>query len=148
MINARVPGVVAVTHTVRQIRRPGIRAFWFLFALESILIGAALLAALGALPARTPLTQASGVETLRAAVWSRVDGAVDDPVVEVAPGVMVRSSAVRGFALGGETFYYYFEGRQGFDPLSRGKVTAQDIEVVVQDTDGERTLVIYRILQS
>jgi hypothetical protein len=147
MINARVPGVVAVTRTAQTLRRPGMRTFWLLFTLEGFLIGAVLLAILAALPARTPLTQASDAETVRLAVWSRVGGAVDDPVVEVAPGVMARSSAVRGFALGGETFFYYFEGRQGFDPLSRGKVSVQDIEVVVRDTDGERTLVIYRVLE-
>ncbi|HWQ12404.1 MAG TPA: hypothetical protein VNL77_06380 [Roseiflexaceae bacterium] len=146
MINAHVPGVAVATHAVRKIRRPGMGTFWLLFALESVLIGAALLAVLNALPARTPLTQAADVDTLRAAVWSRVDGTLEDPVIEVAPGVTARSSAVRGFALGGQTYFYYFEGRRGFDPLSRGAVSEHAIEVVARDTDGERTLVIYRML--
>ncbi|MEN9939136.1 MAG: hypothetical protein RLZZ387_5715 [Chloroflexota bacterium] len=116
--------------------------------LESILVTALLLLVLSVLPARTPLTQAGDAETLRAAVWSRLDGAVSDPVIEVNPGVMVRSSVVRGFALGGVTYYYYFEGRTGFDPLSRGAVSQQQIEVLARDSNGERTLVIYRILSS
>lgn len=147
MINAHFPGVVAAEQAAPRVRRPGLRTFWMLFALESALIAGLLALVLSALPPRTPLQHTAEADVLRTAVWSRVGGAVSDPVIEVAPGVTVRSSAVRGFELNGATFYYYFEGRPGFDPLSRGVVSLDTIEVVARDTDGERTLVIYRILQ-
>lgn len=148
MVNAHFPSVVAAERLAPRVRRPGLRTFWMLFALEGVLIVAALALVLGALPQRTPLQRASDADVLRAAVWSRVGGAVSDPVIEVAPGVTVRSSAVRGFELNGVTFFYYFEGRRSFDPLSRGAVSPDDVEVVTRDTDGERALVIYRILNS
>lgn len=147
MINAQIANAAAAKQPVLTIRRPGLRAFWMLFAVEALVIVAAFGWLLGHLPERTPLSQAPEVDVLRAAVLSRVDGTLDDPVVEVAPGVMVRSSAVRGFELGGVTYYYYFEGRAGYDPLSRGRVTDSQVEVVARESDGDRTLVIYRLLQ-
>jgi hypothetical protein len=148
VINAHFPGMVVASPRTRTARRPGMRMFWALFAAEGVLIGVLLLAMLSALPSLMPMSRAADIDTLRAAVWSRVDGSLDDAVVEVAPGVMARSSSVRGFSLGDNTYYYYFEGKRGFDPLSRGKVSESQVEVVARDSDGERTLVIYRILSS
>jgi hypothetical protein len=146
MLNAHVSGVVTGEHTASRVHRPGMRTFWALFALEAALVFAVAAVLLNVLPQRTPLSQTADAELLRAAVLSRLDGTLDDPVVEVAPGVTVRSSALRGLELGGVTYHYYFEGQRGFDPLSRGKLRSNDVEVVVRDSDGERTLVIYRIL--
>jgi hypothetical protein len=147
MINAQIARVAPAERPALMVRRPGVRAFWMLFAAEALVLAVALGWLLGHLPQLTPLSQTAEVDVLRSAVWSRVDGALDDPVVEVAPGVLVRSSAVRGFELGGVTYHYYFEGRAGYDPLSRGRVTDRQVEVVARDSDGERTLVIYRLLQ-
>lgn len=147
MINAQIVGVTAAEQPALTLRRPGARTFWMLFAVEALVLVAAFGWLLGHLPQRTPLSQAAEVDMLRSAVWSRVDGTLDDPVVEVAPGVMVRSSAVRGFQLGGVTYHYYVEGRAGYDPLSRGRVTDRQVEVVARDSDGDRTVVIYRMLQ-
>jgi hypothetical protein len=146
MINAHISGVVTAERAAPAVRRPTARTFWMLFALEATLVAAVLALVLSALPQRTPLTNSADTELLRGAVWSRLDGALDDPVVEVAPGVTVRSSAVRGFELSGVTYHYYFEDRSGFDPLSRGVVSPAEVEVLVRESDGERTLVIYRIL--
>jgi hypothetical protein len=75
-----------------------------------------------------------------------VHGSINDPLVEISPGISVRSSSVRGFAVNGRTFYYYFEGQPGFDPLGRGAVAERDIAVVLRDTDGPKPLVIYEII--
>jgi hypothetical protein len=148
VINARISSVVPMERAAPVVRRPGIRFFWLLFVAEGLLIVAALIALLSLVPQRTPLASGADTEVLRAAVLSRLDGAVSDPVIEVAPGVTARSSAVRGFALNGVTYFYYFEDRRGLDPLSRGKVTERDVEVLLRESDGERTLVIYRLLNA
>lgn len=96
---------------------------------------------------RTPYTSLTPLEaeTIRAAVQSRLDETVDDPLVEVAPGIVVRSSNIRGFRLNGEVYYYYLEGERNFDPLSRGIVGHGDIDVVLRDPVGSSPLVVYRL---
>ena len=74
-------------------------------------------------------------------------GRVNDPLTDIAPGISVRASSVRGFALNGRVYYYYFEGQRGFDPLSRGAVAQRDVEVLLRDADGPKPLVIYEIIQ-
>lgn len=149
MINAQLQGLAAPDRAnPLQARRVGPRAFWLLFAAEGIFVAAALLLTLHLiLPTRVPMARGSDYLTVRDAIWSRVNGATDDPLVEIAPGVTVRESNVRGFSLNGQTYYYYLEGRRGFDPLSRGAVGRHAIEIVLRDDGGPQTLVIYRLLR-
>ena len=72
------------------------------------------------LPSRAPLARSADFEAVRDAVWGRVNGTISDPLTDIAPGISVRASSVRGFVLNGQVYYYYFEGQRGFDPLSRG----------------------------
>jgi hypothetical protein len=128
------------------VHRIGPRGFWLLLALEGAFVAIVLLTALNfVLPARVPLSSSGDFATVREAIWSRLNGAADDPLLEIAPGVTARSSSVRGFALNGQVYYYYLEGQRGFDPLSRGAVDARDIEVVLRDEGGPKTLVLYRL---
>ncbi len=123
----------------------GIRFYRALFAVY-LLAFSALLVALAAL-LFTPYTSLAPIEaeTLRAAVQSRLDETIDDPLVEAAPGIVVRSSNIRGFRLNGEVYYYYLEGERNFDPLSRGAVDHNDIDVVLRDLNGSTPLVVYRL---
>jgi hypothetical protein len=146
MLNVQISGLLTAERRIGRVRHLGVRFFWALFALEAALVLACAAVLVNVLPQRTSLSQAAKSEVLRAAVLSRLDGALEDPVIEVVPGVMARSSAVRGLELDGVTYHYYFENRQGFDPLSRGSVNRRDVEVLLRETNGERTLVIYRIL--
>lgn len=123
----------------------GIRFYQTLFAVNALLFSA-LLVALAAL-FFTPYTSLTPLEaeTLRAAVQSRLDETFDDPLIEAAPGVMVRSSNVRGFRLNGVVYYYYIEGERNFDPLSRGAIDHNDVDVVLRDVSGPQPLVVYRL---
>ncbi|MFQ3632685.1 hypothetical protein [Roseiflexus sp.] len=122
-----------------------IRFYQALFAVNMLMFST-LLVALAAL-LLTPYTSLTPLdaETIRAAVQSRLDETVDDPLVEAAPGVFVRSSNIRGFRLNGEVYYYYIEGERNFDPLSRGAVDDNDVEIVLRDTDRHFPLVVYRM---
>jgi hypothetical protein len=149
MINAHVSGVIGARRTLLAGRRVGVRLFWLLFAAEALLVAVALVVVLQVvLPVRTPLTQSGEAQIVRAAVLDRLGGTIEDPLVEVAPGVTVRSSQVRGLALNGVTYYYRFEERAGFDPLSRGTVAPHAVETVLREREGDRTLVIYRLLNA
>jgi hypothetical protein len=121
-------------------------SFWMLFALEACLVAGVLALVLAVLlPSRLPLARSADVATIRDAVWARVNGTIDDPLTDIAPGISVRASSVRGFELNGQVYYYYFEGQRGFDPLSRGAVSERNIGVLMRDSDGPKPLVIYEI---
>jgi len=123
VINVRTSGF-APAHTVAA-RAPhrGARGFWLLFAIEALFVAGMLALALAlVLPSRAPLARSADFATVRDAVWARVNGTINDPLTDIAPGISVRASSVRGFTLNGRIYYYYFEGQRGFDPLSRGAV--------------------------
>ena len=148
MINAQLHGLIGRTRTTPRTRRIGSGTFWSLFAIEAALITAVLLVMLFLLlPGRAPLARSADYSAVREAIWSRLNGATADRLIEVSPGVTVRESSVRGFSLGGQTYYYYLEGRRGFDPLSRGAVGNDAIEIVLRDDAGPKPLVIYRLLE-
>jgi len=139
------------THTAGRAaapaRRLGHRAFWLLFLLEGLFVAGVLFLAFQSLvPAQAPLAQSSDYATVRAAIQSRLSGAVDDPMIEVAPGTTAHLSSVGGFELNGYTYYYYREGQAGFDPLSRGILAPNQVELVAREQLGGEQLVIYRVL--
>ena len=148
MINVRISGFATPQVAAARSPQRGTLGFWMLFALEaSFIAGVLALVLVLVLPSRAPLAQSADYATVRDAVWSRVNGTINDPLTDIAPGVSVRASSVRGFALNGRIYYYYFEGQRGFDPLSRGAVAPRDIEVLLRDADGPKPLVIYEIIQ-
>jgi hypothetical protein len=147
MINVQAPRIVVSERVAPPIKRIGPRTFLIICALEGLLITAVFLVAMYALaPQHVPLVRSSDYATVREAIWARLNGTIDDPLVEITAGVSARESNVRGFALHGETYYYYIEGQRGFDPLSRGVVSFQGIEIVARDEDGPKPLVIYRLV--
>ena len=85
----------------------GLRFFWGLFIVNALLFGSLLVALLlmSHLPAR--LLDSLEAETLRAAVFTCLDGTVDDPFVEAVPGVFVRASNLSGLRLIGIVYYHY-----------------------------------------
>ena len=145
MINAHVSSH-ADSKPATQVRRLSQRSFWLLFVLEGLLIAGILLLVLYLLvPAQAPLAQTGDYATVRAAIEARLNGVVDDPLVELAPGVTARTSAVGGFTLNGYTYYYYREGQRGFDPLSRNAIARDQVELVSREQIGRGFIVIYRV---
>jgi hypothetical protein len=145
MINAQVSSR-ADSKPATPIRHLSQRGFWLLFGLEGLFLAGILLFVLYLiLPARAPLAQTGDYATVRAALQARLSGAIDDPLIEVAPGITARSSAVGGFTLNGYTYYYYREAQRGFDPLSRGAIARDQVELVSRDQFGREVLVIYRV---
>ena len=101
MINAQVSSH-ADSKPAAQIHHLSQRGFWLLFTLEGLFIAGILLLVLHLLvPTRAPLAQSGDYATVRAAIQARLTGAVDDPLIEVAPGVTASTSAVGGFTLNG-----------------------------------------------
>lgn len=132
--------------TVRRVRIHG-SAFWVLFAVEALLIIACLLAISRMLPALQPVSAAPDYSVVRSAVLQRVNGEVLDPLIDVAPSLRAPASSVRGFSLHGTTYYYYFEGRTSFDPLSRKQISANRTRIVLRDSSGDVPLVIYTLVR-
>jgi hypothetical protein len=147
MIKAQVSGIATPNRITSPVYRVSSRGFWILFAIEGVLMTAVLIVVLHfLLPARAPLAQSTDYAAVREAIWSRLNGTINDPLVEITPGITARSSAIRGFSLNGQVYYYYLEGQRGFDPLSRGAVSTRSIEIVLRDDDGPKPLIIYRLL--
>jgi hypothetical protein len=148
MINAQVSSH-AERKPATEVRRIGPRAFWTLFAFIGLCIAGMLILVLPlALPLRAPLAQARDYATVRTAIQARLNGSIDDPLIGVAPGVTARLSNVGGFTLNGYTYYYYREGQPGFDPMSRGAITRDQVELVAYDEIDHARIVIYRVLSN
>lgn len=122
------------------------RLFATMLGLTLLLLVTVLIWFLGALvPLQTPLAARQDLAPIHEAILARHAGAVVDPLIAVAPGVSARASNLRGLSLGETTYYYYFEGEPGFDPYSRGAVSADQIELLLRDMSGPLPLVIYRL---
>jgi hypothetical protein len=148
--------IKATTHPVSEgvlreralpVRRVGPRSFVLLVGLElALLVGVLAWALFALLPSATPLAATTDITPVQQAVRARIGGAIQDPLITLSPERSARASNLRGFEHGGATYYYYVEGSENFDPLSRGAVTRDEIEILLRDSDGPQTFVIYRIL--
>ncbi len=137
----------AIRDEVSSVHRIGPRAFAVMLVFDLLLVIGVLMGLLAwSLPTTTPLAAAHDLAPIQEAIRARIADAVDDPLIEVAPGLSVHSSNLRGFSLENMTYYYYVEGEANFDPYSRGTVSAGKIEVLLRDTSGPATIVIYRLL--
>lgn len=147
MINVRAPGIALPKRVAPPVKRIGPRIFLMICGIQGAVIAAIFFWMLFVLtPQRVPLAQSGDYATVREAILARINRTVDDPLVELTPGVSARESNVRGFTLNNQTYYYYIEGQRGFDPLSRSAVDTREIEVVVRDQTQFGQLAIYRLL--
>src|SRR5262245_59053876 len=145
MLNGHVSSL-ADSKPAARVRRISQRMFWMLLVVEGLFIAAFLLLALTLLlPPQAPLAQSRDYATVRAAILARVNGSEADALVEVVPGARAPASSVGGFALNGYIYYYYREGRASFDPLSRGALARDQVELVAREAFGRDTIVIYRV---
>jgi hypothetical protein len=145
-----VPTNVRAERTLTRAEVPLWRISWRLFAtmlgLMLLLLVTILIWVLSVLvPPQTPLAARQDLAPVYEAILAHRSGAVVDPLIALAPGVDARASNLRGFSLGATTYYYYVEGEPGFDPYSRGAVSADQIELLLRDVSGPTPLVIYRL---
>ncbi len=137
----------ARNETSIPILRFGSRSFAALLGLELVLFVSLLAWALFTLlPTATPLAATAELVPVQAAIRARINGSVDDPLVTVSAATSARASNLRGFSLNGATYYYYVEGAENYDPFSRGAVARDAIEILLHDSDGPHSFVVYRIL--
>ncbi len=137
----------ALPREVGSVHRIGPRAFAVLLGLDLLLVVGVLIGSLAwPFPPATPLAAPHALAPIQEAIRARLGGEVDDPLIEVAPGLSAHASNLRGFSLNDTIYYYYIEGAANYDPYSRGAVNAQAIEVLLRDHSGPTTIVIYRLL--
>lgn len=146
MINAPAQGIAQPQSLSVPTLRPGPRLFWAFFALLGVVVAALLMTLVLSVPMPVPLARSADVMTVRDAVLARLNGAAADPLVELAPGVTARQSNIRGLSLAGRTYYYYLDGQPRFDPLARGVLARNSVEVVLRDERGPQALVIYTVI--
>lgn len=69
----------------------------------------------------------------------------DDPLVEIEPGVWVKTSNISGVQVDGTTYYYNLSPHMSFDPVSRGLLKPSMIDVVYKDKDPDVSYIIYKL---
>lgn len=146
MINATThTGAERALREEAPVRRISPRLVAALLGIELLLLVGVLLWALSWIAPATPLAATHDLAPVSEAISARLSGQVADPLIELAPGHAARSSNLRGFTLNDTTYYYYVEGAANYDPLSRGAVSDEQVEVLLRDTTGPATVVIYRL---
>lgn len=137
----------ALHETTLPVRRIGSRSFAAILGIELVLlVGVLVWALFTLLPSATPLAATADLAPVQQAIRARIVGAVEDPLVAVTQATSARASNLRGLSLNGATYYYYVEGATNFDPLSRGAVGHDAVEILLRDSSGPLSFVVYRIL--
>ncbi|MFN3374768.1 MAG: hypothetical protein ACK44M_14535 [Chloroflexus sp.] len=119
--------------------------FLLMVGIELCLLVSVLGWLLSAAPSRTPLAATPDLTPLTHEIKGRLSGAILDPLIEIKPGVAIRASNIRGFRYEGSIYYYYVEGAANYDPLSRGIVRPDQVEIMLRDESGAQTIVLYRV---
>jgi hypothetical protein len=148
VINATThQGAEGVLRTeARPVRRISSRSLVVLMGIELVLLFGVLIWALfWLLPASTPFAAQNDLTPVVETVRGSLSGTINDPLIDVKPGVSARASNLRGLSMGGATYYYYIEGHANFDPLSRGAIASDSVEIMLRDTSGPNSIVIYRL---
>ena len=82
MINVRISGFATPQAVASRAPQRSPLSFWMLFALEASFIAGVLALVLAlVLPARAPLARSADFATIRDAVWARVNGTINDPLI-------------------------------------------------------------------
>ncbi|MGH2460249.1 MAG: hypothetical protein ACRDIY_15440 [Chloroflexota bacterium] len=68
-----------------------------------------------------------------------------DPLIVLPSGARVKASNYQGVPVDGTTYYYNLAPRASFDPLARGVVTTEEIEVVAVVGDAPNRVMIYTV---
>ncbi|GAB4110614.1 MAG: hypothetical protein Fur005_12200 [Roseiflexaceae bacterium] len=143
MINAQIASTPQTARTEARLWRPGSATFWMLLVIEGAIILVAAWFLIGIFPQQSPLSYVEAARQVRDYV---VADPAADPLIEVAPGVIDRASSVHGVKVAGEVYYYYYEGRVSYDPLSSGVIKPEQAELLLRDESSATPLVVYRLI--
>jgi hypothetical protein len=69
----------------------------------------------------------------------------DDPLIEVESNIFVKESNYKGVTINNQTYYYSLFPHMSYDPVSRGEITREDVEIIYKDNDAEISVIIYTI---
>lgn len=142
MINLDIPRSTTVALPRPRRWQMGRLTFWSLLAVQMLIFLAIVFQIVQSMPRTMPISQSDSVEYVRAAILS---AGAHDPLIELSSGVEARASNLRGIQYQGQIYYYYYEGQPNYDPLSRGTMTRDQVEVLFRDVGDVYPLVIYRV---
>lgn len=91
-------------------------------------------------PADSTLTEQDVIATVLSYVESERP---DDPLIQVDDGVWVKRSNYSGVTIGRTVYYYALLPHASFDPLSRGLVSADQVQVIHVLDYAEFRILIY-----
>jgi hypothetical protein len=129
--------------------RVGVQSFWSLLAFQALLVALAAIWLYNLNPVSYPAPAPAGgdLAVVHDAIRARLQGFIHDPVIVIGGQEAVHESNLRGFRLNGTIYYYYLEraDARNYDPLSRGAVSADEVNIVLRDQGGPYPMVIYTL---
>jgi hypothetical protein len=123
---------------------------WWLNTSLILIVGLAVVFLLGGQPAYSAehvhaINQPEAGDPVEVVLSYASQMRADDGLVEVRPGVWAKSSNVYGVSVGGTAFYYQIGGHASFDPVSLGRITPDQAQVVRILEQPGFTIAIYLI---
>lgn len=111
-----------------------------LLALSAVLIGSATDLVITS-PEPVAESAAPVDQVIRYAIEWR--GPEADPLITLPSGLTIKSSNYRGVTIGDTTYFYNLAPRASFDPLARGEMTVDEINVIAIVGDPPNRVMIY-----
>jgi hydroxymethylpyrimidine pyrophosphatase-like HAD family hydrolase len=67
----------------------------------------------------------------------------DDPFIEVESNIFIKESNYKGITINDQTYYYSLSPHMSYDPVSRGKMDLEDVNIIYNDNNAEIPVIIY-----
>jgi hypothetical protein len=69
----------------------------------------------------------------------------DDPFIEVESNIFVKESNYKGIKINGQIYYYSLFPHMSYDPVTRGEIDREDVNIIYKDDNEEIPVIIYTI---
>jgi hypothetical protein len=69
----------------------------------------------------------------------------DDPLIEVESNIHIKESNVNGVSIDGKTYFYSLFPHMSYDPVSRGEVSKNEVNIIFEGQDEKIPIIIYTI---
>lgn len=67
----------------------------------------------------------------------------NDPFIEIEPNLWIKQSNYEGVKIGGIVYYYSLFPHMSYDPVSRGEISVEEIEIIYIEDDQDFSIAIY-----